>query len=104
MTDAKRVAIIGSGCSGIGALWALQETPHDVHLYESEDRLGGHTNTASFSHNGHSTPVDTGFIVLNSATYRRFLLSSLRSPIMHSSQRISSNSSITSALLQPRPR
>ncbi|TKA47843.1 hypothetical protein B0A49_11795, partial [Cryomyces minteri] len=69
----KRVAIVGSGVSGLGALWALKNTPHEIHLYEVADRLGGHTNTAKFELNGKSTNVDTGFIVLNSATYPNFL-------------------------------
>jgi predicted NAD/FAD-binding protein len=66
----KRIAIVGSGISGLGALWTLRNTPHEVHLFEKESRLGGHTNTATWNHNGKSTPVDTGFIVLNTATYR----------------------------------
>jgi predicted NAD/FAD-binding protein len=67
----KRVAIIGSGCAGIGALWALNRTHHDVYIYEAADRLGGHTNTVEFKHGKSKTLVDTGFIVLNTATYRR---------------------------------
>ena len=68
--ERKRVAIVGSGCSGLAALWALKSTDHDVHLYESQARLGGHTNTVNFKNGFDCTPVDTGFIVLNSATYR----------------------------------
>ena len=70
MQQRKRVAIIGSGCSGIGALWALKCTNHEVHIYEKENRLGGHTNTVKWKHGDRTTNVDTGFIVLNSATYR----------------------------------
>lgn len=67
----KKVAIVGSGCSGIGALWALKSTDHEVHLFEADSRLGGHTNTVTFtSPSGSKTQVDTGFIVLNTATYR----------------------------------
>ncbi len=69
----KKVAIIGSGSAGIGALWALNRTHHDVYLYEAEDRLGGHTNTIEWKWGKHRTVVDTGFIVLNEATYREFL-------------------------------
>ncbi|GAB7349155.1 hypothetical protein MBLNU459_g8094t1 [Dothideomycetes sp. NU459] len=65
----KRVAIIGSGCAGLGAAWALQSTEHEVHVFEKSSRLGGHTNTQSWKHGDLSTPVDTGFIVMNSATY-----------------------------------
>lgn len=68
----KRVAIVGSGVSGIGALWALKSTDHVVHLYEAGARLGGHTNTVTFEGaNGKKTNVDTGFIVFNTATYRK---------------------------------
>jgi hypothetical protein len=68
----KRIAIVGSGCSGIGALWALKNTNHEVHLYEAESRLGGHTNTVVFEGpDGRNINVDTGFIVMNTATYRQ---------------------------------
>jgi len=73
MQGRKRVAVVGSGCAGLAAVWALQKTNHEVHLYEAGDRLGGHTNTCKFTHNGKSTSVDTGFIVMNSATYPNFI-------------------------------
>lgn len=67
----SRVAIVGSGVSGLAALWALRRKgSHEVHLYESNDYLGGHTHTVAFKHGGESTMIDTGFIVLNTATYR----------------------------------
>lgn len=71
MQSKKKVAIVGSGCSGIAALWALKSTNHEVHLYEADDRLGGHTNTVDFSYGNKTTKVDTGFIVMNTATYRQ---------------------------------
>jgi predicted NAD/FAD-binding protein len=70
MRDRKKVAIVGSGCTGIAAIWALKSTEHEVHLYEAKDRLGGHTNTVPFKHGNKTVIVDTGFIVMNSATYR----------------------------------
>jgi predicted NAD/FAD-binding protein len=73
----KKVAIIGGGAAGIGALWALNRTHHDVYLYEAADRLGGHTNTVEFKHDKYKSLVDTGFMVLNTATYRRPTLHSL---------------------------
>lgn len=73
----KRVAIVGSGCSGIGALWALKSTDHDVHLFEADECLGGHTNTVEYRHSGQTVDVDTGFIVFNSATYRQSPIQSL---------------------------
>ncbi|KAI1497402.1 amine oxidase [Biscogniauxia marginata] len=69
----KKVAIVGSGCAGIGALWALNRTHHDVYLYEAADRLGGHTNTVEWKKGKFKTLVDTGFIVLNTATYPNFI-------------------------------
>jgi len=68
----KKVAIVGSGCSGIAALWALNRSPHDVYLYEADSRLGGHTNTVEFVKGKYKTMVDTGFIVMNTATYPNF--------------------------------
>lgn len=67
----KKIAIIGSGCSGLATAWALQSTKHEVHVYEKNASLGGHTNTQIWkSPKGDSVPVDTGFIVMNTATYR----------------------------------
>ncbi|KAI1328626.1 amine oxidase [Xylariaceae sp. FL0255] len=69
----KKVAVVGSGSAGISALWALNRTHHDVYLYEAADRLGGHTNTVEWKKGKFRTLVDTGFIVLNTATYPNFI-------------------------------
>ncbi len=74
----KKVAIVGSGCSGIAALWALNRTHHDAYLFEAADRLGGHTNTVEFAHGKYKTLVDTGFIVMNMATYRTYRVPSTK--------------------------
>lgn len=71
----KKVAIVGSGCAGIAALWALNRSPHDVYIFEAAERLGGHTNTVRFVNGKYTTAVDTGFIVMNIATYRKCSLS-----------------------------
>jgi cyclopropane-fatty-acyl-phospholipid synthase len=46
---AQRIAIIGGGVSGLAAAWHLhtQSDPNsvDVHIFESEARLGGHAHT-----------------------------------------------------------
>ncbi|ORY32929.1 hypothetical protein BCR39DRAFT_522408 [Naematelia encephala] len=70
-----RVAIVGSGVSGISALWLLNEySEHEVNIYETNDYPGGHTNTVQFTREGkESCMVDTGFIVLNPPTYPNFL-------------------------------
>jgi predicted NAD/FAD-binding protein len=75
ITERKRIAIVGSGVSGIAALWvspvcdrnqsskelefesktdllvcqALNEhSDHEVNLYEAGDYVGGHTHTVTF--------------------------------------------------------
>ncbi|KAG2123795.1 hypothetical protein DEU56DRAFT_893401 [Suillus clintonianus] len=73
-----KIAVVGSGVSGLAATWALNEhSPHEVHLYEVEDRAGGHANTISYIPPGKSdkdaVDVDTGFIVFNPTTYPNFL-------------------------------
>lgn len=69
----KKIAIIGSGCAAMGAAYGLRDTDYEVYIFEKESRLGGHTNTQTWTKSGHSTPVDTGFIVMNTATYPNFI-------------------------------
>ena len=39
-----KIAVVGTGVSGIGAAWLLSGE-HDVVLYEKDDYIGGHTHT-----------------------------------------------------------
>jgi predicted NAD/FAD-binding protein len=64
----KRIAVVGSGISGLSAAWLLAKD-HEVVLYEAAGRLGGHSNTVTVPVDGRDIPVDTGFIVYNEATY-----------------------------------
>ena len=69
----KTVAVIGGGVAGIVAAHLLQED-HEVTLLEKENYLGGHTHTISVPDGPDcGTPVDTGFIVFNEATYPLFI-------------------------------
>jgi predicted NAD/FAD-binding protein len=68
----QKIAIIGSGISGLTAAWFLRHD-HDIALYEADSRLGGHTNTVDVEHLGKQYAVDTGFIVCNDHTYPNFL-------------------------------
>ncbi|KAN0062979.1 hypothetical protein ACQY0O_004804 [Thecaphora frezii] len=73
-----RVAVVGGGVSGLGAVWALNEhSQHEVHLFEPAEWIGGHTNTRDFvapsSSTQKSVAVDTGFIVFNEVTYPNLL-------------------------------
>ena len=63
-----KIAVIGSGVSGLGASLALSER-HDVTLFEKDARLGGHANTIDVDHGGNTIAVDTGFIVFNEPNY-----------------------------------
>ena len=67
----KKVAIIGTGVSGLSAAWLLSKTC-DVVVYEKDDRLGGHSNTVDVPVKGGTIPVDTGFIVYNEPSYPNF--------------------------------
>ncbi|KAH9999630.1 hypothetical protein BJV74DRAFT_944710 [Russula compacta] len=70
-----RVAVVGSGVTGLAATWLLNEySAHEVHLYEADDRPGGHANTVHVARPGKEpVDVDTGFIVFNPPTYPNFL-------------------------------
>ncbi|MDQ2070219.1 NAD(P)/FAD-dependent oxidoreductase [Natronospira bacteriovora] len=63
-----RIAVVGSGISGLGAAWLLS-AEHEVVLYESATRFGGHTNTVTVREGDRHVPVDTGFIVFNDLNY-----------------------------------
>ena len=66
-TAARRIAVIGGGISGMGAAHYLSKN-HQVVLFESEPRLGGHARTILAGKRG-DQPVDTGFIVFNYKNY-----------------------------------
>lgn len=64
----QRVAVIGSGISGLSAAWLMSRSA-EVTLYEKSQKLGGHTYTVDVAGPERSTAVDMGFIVYNEATY-----------------------------------
>ncbi|MBC2607987.1 NAD(P)/FAD-dependent oxidoreductase [Pelagicoccus albus] len=63
-----QVAVIGSGIAGMASAYYLRDH-FDVHLYESADYVGGHTNTKFVASGKGETPIDTGFMVFNDHTY-----------------------------------
>ncbi len=67
-----RIAIIGSGISGLTCAWHLARS-HNITVYEREDYIGGHTHTVTVDNDGEQAAVDTGFIVFNDRTYPNFI-------------------------------
>lgn len=63
-----RIAVIGSGISGLACAWMLRDA-HEIVLFEANDYLGGHTHTHDVEVDGQRHRVDTGFIVHNRAHY-----------------------------------
>jgi predicted NAD/FAD-binding protein len=69
----RRVAVVGSGISGLTASYVLQRS-YDVSLYETDSRLGGHAHTHDVvTPDSGAIGVDTGFIVHNTRTYPHLL-------------------------------
>ncbi|MEZ4387739.1 MAG: FAD-dependent oxidoreductase [Candidatus Krumholzibacteriia bacterium] len=66
-----RIAIVGSGISGLVAA-SLLSRHHDVVVFESDRRVGGHSHTVEVSDEAGRHGVDTGFIVYNRRTYPNF--------------------------------
>ncbi|MBW2449379.1 MAG: FAD-dependent oxidoreductase [Deltaproteobacteria bacterium] len=67
-----RIAVIGSGISGMVAAYLLCQD-NEIIMYEANDTIGGHTNTIDVLIEGITYPVDTGFIVFNEKTYPNFI-------------------------------
>lgn len=70
--DVMKLAIIGSGISGLMAAYRLYRE-HDITVFEAGDYVGGHTNTVDVDCGGESQSIDTGFIVFNNWTYPNFV-------------------------------
>ena len=63
----KKIAVIGSGIAGISASYFLS-SKYDVHLFEQNKYLGGHTRTVKVK-TDNNISIDTGFIVFNDKNY-----------------------------------
>lgn len=72
----QRIAIIGSGISGLAAAHGLRGRAN-ITLFESASYFGGHTHTVDITLPTPSGPithgVDTGFLVFNERTYPQLI-------------------------------
>ncbi|MFN7913812.1 MAG: FAD-dependent oxidoreductase [Vicinamibacterales bacterium] len=68
----RRIAVIGSGIAGLASAWLLSRK-HEVHLFEKDTRLGGHTHTITAESSRGPVALDTGFLVHNDRTYPRLV-------------------------------
>ena len=69
---ARRVAVIGSGISGLSVAHALADEAQ-VTLFEADSYFGGHTHTVDITLDGQTHGVDTGFLVFNERTYPKLI-------------------------------
>jgi uncharacterized protein len=67
-----RIAIIGSGISGMLAAYLLCPD-HEVTVFEANGYIGGHTHTVPVVVDGQTYAIDTGFVVFNDWTYPNFI-------------------------------
>lgn len=76
-----KIAIVGSGISGLTVAYLLYND-FDIHIFEANDYIGGHTHTITMGKDHGSYMVDTGFIVFNEKTYPNFcwILKNLKVP------------------------
>jgi hypothetical protein len=68
MNNNSKIAIIGSGISGLVCAYFLNKN-YQIKLYEKNDYVGGHSNTVEINYDNKKIAVDTGFIVFNHQTY-----------------------------------
>ncbi len=67
-----KIAIIGTGISALSTAYHL-DRKIEIDMYDSDDRMGGHTHTHNIKINNKDINVDTGFIVFNDRNYKDLL-------------------------------
>jgi len=64
-----KIAVIGSGISGLSSAYMLSKAGYEVSLFEANTYFGGHTHTVDVTLDNETYGVDTGFLVFNQKTY-----------------------------------
>jgi predicted NAD/FAD-dependent oxidoreductase len=72
----ETVAIIGAGISGLGCAQTLQQAGVPVHVFESENRIGGRCTTRLWQ--GHLVDDGIPFFTAQTADFKRELIARLR--------------------------
>lgn len=67
-----KIAVVGSGISGLTCAYYLS-LKGEVHIFEANSVVGGHTNTITVKVPSGAYAIDTGFIVFNDRTYPNFI-------------------------------
>jgi predicted NAD/FAD-binding protein len=67
-----KIAIIGTGISALSTAYHL-DRKIEIDMYDSNDRMGGHTHTHNIKIKNKDINVDTGFIVFNDRNYKDLL-------------------------------
>lgn len=97
-----KIAIIGSGISGLYAAWKLSQQ-HQVTVFEKNNYWGGHTDTHQLEIDGEQVAVDSGFIVFNEHNYPLFcdMLKALNIESQSSDMGFSVNNQVTGLQYNP---
>ncbi len=67
-----KIAIIGSGISGVSAAYHLDKQGHQTTIFEKANYFGGHTDTHRLNINNEQVNIDSGFIVFAKEYYPHF--------------------------------
>lgn len=97
-----KIAVIGSGISGLYAAWKLGKV-HEVTVFEKNNYFGGHTDTHQLNIDGEQVAVDSGFIVFNEHNYPLFcaMLKELGIPSQSSDMGFSVNNQVSNLQYNP---
>lgn len=97
-----KIAIIGSGISGLYAAWKLSKH-HQVTVFEKNNYLGGHTDTHQLKIDDQYHAVDSGFIVFNDYNYPLFsqMIADLGVQAQSSDMSFSVNNQVTGLQYNP---